>query len=261
MALAPIAPWTIPPDFLGAARAGASLGLEQRGQDIAQGEAADRLKLAYDQLASEEATRARESAAKLDLAHSALALRGQQMAGLQDYREKQIADAQQRMGALADYRDKKLQQATAAAELRKRNIHFAPNGEVLQLQDDGTVKQLREPTEKPAKGPTLSLPMDPANPFGAKLTGPLSDPEMAARFKTLSDSPAAPAGDKPTGFNLLSPSTWFGGGAAPAAGSPGPAPAPAAGFSSPAQVKEAVASGKLSREDGVKVLREQFGYE
>src|SRR4051812_3352509 len=70
-----IAPWLIPPDFIGAARAGAAAGL-QRSQ-IASGanEAAGRLGLGYAQLAQESANAANRAAAEREQASAALALR------------------------------------------------------------------------------------------------------------------------------------------------------------------------------------------
>lgn len=146
-----VAPWLIPPDFIGAMRAGAQAGLEQRGQDIGASEAADRLKLAYDQLASEEQQRAKETQSRMDLAKASLALRGHQMDMLGQYRQGMIANAQQRMQDLADYRGKELEQKAALAEMSKRNIHFAPNGEVIRVNDDGSVETLRQsdPKAKP----------------------------------------------------------------------------------------------------------------
>jgi hypothetical protein len=47
-------PWLRGPDVLGAMQAGAHVGLQGRAQDIQQAEAADRLRLAYDQLAKQE---------------------------------------------------------------------------------------------------------------------------------------------------------------------------------------------------------------
>src|SRR6516164_3120503 len=241
MALAPIAPWIIPPDYTRTMEAGAQLGATLRGQDIQASEASERLQHAYDQMAMEQRLKEHEFTAKMQLAQAGQALRAQQQQNLMDYRaqalqhreqqsqdlaryrEGLLGNQEQRMADLWKYRQDKLAQETAAAELRKRNIHFGPNGEVLKVGDDGeTVKVLRQPDVKPAKTAKYRFPMDPSKPFGAYVEGTADDPEIARRIKE-GQQPSS-AGPTPTGFSLLSPSTWFGRGAAPPTPPPPQAP-------------------------------------
>lgn len=226
MALGPIAPWLGPADPIRAAQAGASVGLAARGQDIAETEAGDRLRLAYTQLQKEEEMRTREAQAKQDLAKLTLSLRAGQAQDLMRHRAALEQVQQQRATDLNNYRNSALAQAAINTELRKRNIHFAPNGQILKVNDDGTVEELRKPSEKlpTPREATFTVPLDPNNPLGPKLSGPLSDPEIKKRFDEAQKSTATTATGTPTGFELFHPSTWFGGAAKPTA----PAPAPEA---------------------------------
>ncbi len=229
MAIMPIAPWTVAPDFLGAMRAGTSAGLEMRQQNMQESQAADRLRLAYDQLASEEQQRAQESQNKLELAHASLALKGEQMDALNNYRQGLLQNQEQRMTDLASYREKEIAAKQAAAEMARRNIHFGPNGEVLKYNpEDGSVQQIRPPN--PAKdNVTGEFPVDPANPFGSKVRGNLESlkKQYPDRFSGLSPTNSPAADLQPNGFSLLHPSTWFGGSTPAAAPNPAAAqPAP-----------------------------------
>lgn len=249
--MATVAPWLIPPDFVGAMRAGAQLGLEQRQQDIAQSEAADRLRLAYDQLASEEQQRARETQSRMDLAKASLALRGQQMDATQAYRAGLLENAQKRMQDLADYRDKEMAQKQAINEMARRNIHFGPNGEVLKYDPEtNQVKELRPGNKK--ANVTGEFPVDPNNPFGAKVRGSLEElqQQFPDRFSALTagtNAPPAAVPDQSAGFSLLHPSTWSSllGGGSPAAPAAAPSPAAPTTPFNEGQLIRSKADGKL----------------
>lgn len=112
--------WNQIPNFLEAIRAGAGLGAQLRGQDIAESEAGDRLQLAYDQLATQE----REASERARLAHenqrAALALRAEQQSSMEQYRRDQIKAREQQLGqaasaaqALQDYRNRTLTETGA----------------------------------------------------------------------------------------------------------------------------------------------------
>jgi hypothetical protein len=75
MALGTIPPWLQPPNFLGAMREGAELGLSQRRQDTEESQTADRLKLAYQQLGAKERMAAAATQARQAQAQAALELR------------------------------------------------------------------------------------------------------------------------------------------------------------------------------------------
>jgi hypothetical protein len=69
------------------------------------------------------------------------------------------------------------------AKAKTPKLHFGQSGEIIQQAPDGTYKVLREATEKPEKGATVSVPLDPANPRGSKITGRADDPEVRAALK------------------------------------------------------------------------------
>jgi hypothetical protein len=96
-----IAPWLQPPNFVGAMSAGAAAGLGVRKANQEATEAADRLELAYNQLAANERRAAAATKAKLDLANASLALRGQQMDAMQAYHQGQLAAREENMNRLA----------------------------------------------------------------------------------------------------------------------------------------------------------------
>ena len=77
MPLAPTAPWIIPPDYTGAMARGAQLGLSARNQDREEKSAADRLKLAYDQLDRHEKIASANAAEKLAFETKKLDLMGE----------------------------------------------------------------------------------------------------------------------------------------------------------------------------------------
>lgn len=103
------------PSLMGSIEAGAQLGTQLRGQDIAAGEARDRLSLAYAQLQSQEERAAEQAQAKLNLAHATLQARQQQqdlMASFRDRALQQQAERDQEravQGAqMMDIREKRL---------------------------------------------------------------------------------------------------------------------------------------------------------
>lgn len=91
-----VAPWLLPPDFMGAITRGSSLGESLRGQDIQNQQAADRLGLSYAQLAQSAAQHSASLAAEQKQTEAVNALRAQQAQGLQQYRQSQLANQQAR---------------------------------------------------------------------------------------------------------------------------------------------------------------------
>lgn len=109
MALMGIAPWIVPPNYVGTAEAGARLGLSQRQQDFSEASAADRLamelrqqdvaerstadrlKLAYDQLAAQERHQAMALQGQLALRQSTQALQAQRNQALAQHQTTQDA--------------------------------------------------------------------------------------------------------------------------------------------------------------------------
>ena len=176
-----LGPWNAPPNFIGAMSAGASAGLQARGQDIAQMEAGDRLSLAYQQLASEERQRNEAAKQRMQAAQQMMQYKQQQLSLLDQYRQERIAQ----QGAEAK---EKARIAQEAIDLRKQpKLHFGTEGQVLREMPDGTVKEVRARDVKPETA-TLREPVDPNNPLGATITRKLTPAEAAAKMK-----PATPA--------------------------------------------------------------------
>lgn len=227
-----LGPWNAPPNFVGAMSAGASAGTALRGQDIAESEAGDRLTLAYQQLAAEERQRTEMAKQRMQAASAAMQLKQQQLSLLDQYRQGKLTVDAARAKTAQD----------ALALKSRPQIHFGTQGEVLQMQPDGSVKELR-PARKPADTATIREPVDPNQPFGATVTRKVSAEDAAARLKAAAPQPqAAPA---PTGRSLFHPSTWFGTPAPSQGGiSPAATPAPATPYAEGAIIRQKK-SGKL----------------
>lgn len=136
MALEALPPWlqVTPETYQGAMRSGSALGAQLRGQDIAQGEARDRLGLAYAQLQSQEERASEQAQAKLQLAHAQLTARQQQSELMASFRERALEQAQQRQDELAQYR------AAGLAEKQKSGAEMMDLRE-RRLQDLNTYRE------------------------------------------------------------------------------------------------------------------------
>jgi hypothetical protein len=182
--------WVNPPNFLAAITAGTEAGSRFRAQDIEQRNAADRLALAYNQLALEEADRNEQAQRRMEMAEAANALRSRQLSMLENWHQNQAAAAQRRSDIMEQYRtgqlalgNRKLDQPTIAHH----------SGEVLRINPQtGQVEVMREaPSSK--REPMASIPLDPNNPFGPKMTGPISDPRIQSAMQALQAPKAAPS--------------------------------------------------------------------
>lgn len=153
MALAGLGPWNdiTPSFFTSAMEAGARAGLSQRSQDEEQQSAADRLKLAYDQLASKEREESEQRRIQLRQIDAANALKAQQAAQLAQYRAATTAAAAARIQDAADQ----------LTERRRHNL------------------AMESKTTTP-KGARIELPED-AETGDPKESGTMDDPEIARR--------------------------------------------------------------------------------
>lgn len=100
-----IAPWLHPINFVAAAQAGAASGLGIRRANQEATEAADRLQLAYDSLASNERRSNEATQERMAVAKASLALRGQQMDAVRAYHENQIDARNREIDNTAAYRE------------------------------------------------------------------------------------------------------------------------------------------------------------
>jgi hypothetical protein len=208
MALAPIAPWIVPPDYTKVMEAGASLGATLREQDIKASESADRLQSAYGQLAMKEQymneiaqAKLKQSQAESDYKHqaaaNALAFRYQQAQDKQAYesarlqqfgeglglRQQNLQLATEKMKDLEGYRAEKMARDQELLDLKKMGIHQGPRGSFYQVTADG-VKTIREPDPIPAKKAIYHMPVggDPMN----IVSGTADDPMIAQLLKEAS---------------------------------------------------------------------------
>lgn len=116
-----IAPWLHPINFVAAAQAGAASGLGIRRANQEATEAADRLQLAYEQLASNERRSNEATRERMAVAKASLALRGQQMDAVRAYHENQIDARNREIDNTAAYREGTLDsQAAHEAGLQDR---------------------------------------------------------------------------------------------------------------------------------------------
>lgn len=90
-----IPPWLQPPNFLGAMEGGARLGIASRAQDIEQQSAADRLRLAYDQIAKQEQMANIRAQQQLKLGEAANVLRAAHEQALGEHYKAMQARADQ----------------------------------------------------------------------------------------------------------------------------------------------------------------------
>jgi hypothetical protein len=186
-------PWLTPPDFIGAMRSGASLGLQARGQDRAdeaqafeEQSSADRLKLAYDQLAKQERVASMQAMQKLQLGEAANALRAAHEQALGEHYKEMQAKAQ-----------KMIEVQTASEQLRaaQANRHFNTDGTVTEYDPaQGTAEIIGTPKEKPTPPGTLEYDKE-GNIIGARgAPGSASAKlikENAATKKAVEDLPKA----------------------------------------------------------------------
>lgn len=103
MALFGLGPWNeiSPAFFTQAMERGASLGLSERQQEREEKSAADRLRLAYDQLHSMERRASEAAQTRLKIGMAAQALRAQQLGEMKDYRDNMIQLGKDRVALAA----------------------------------------------------------------------------------------------------------------------------------------------------------------
>ncbi len=192
-----VAPWLNPPNFLGAMHAGAQVGLQERAQNQREELMQDRLKMAYDALAAREQHQANLLQSRYDLAANALQARQAQEAQAEKNFQQNMDLRERRLQDLTDYRN-------ALLEGKKDHIHFGAGGLVQKIDENGNVVELHPGTPSTAGAARFSIPLDPNNPFGPKLSGALSDPEIRRRFDEASAKAAAPPVAGPqTGWQKL----------------------------------------------------------
>lgn len=149
--MSPLPAWVNPPSYLAAMQGGASIGTQLRGQDIAQAEAQDRLALAYQSLAQQEAERDDRARERRDQFAAANALRGRNLDMLQQWHQGQLAQEQASVGqrATAAEMTNKFRQGQLQLGRDKLNqplFHFGTRGEVTQLDPTSqAVTELKPP--------------------------------------------------------------------------------------------------------------------
>lgn len=201
--LMPVAPWLHPPDFLGAMEAGSAAGTRQRAQAASESEAADRLRLAYDSLASHEKMQNETAQAKMAANEAAMDLRRSQMEGLQDYREKQAGFRQQALDTAADSLQERTRHDVSMEEARA--AVKSGQATIVEHPEFPGVKFLRNPSGAESRiSPSERAPsvrLDAAGkPQG--YTGQLSNPVIQSLMGTN-----APTALNPQTASVAAPDT------------------------------------------------------
>lgn len=180
-------PWlnVQPSDFLRAATEGAAAGTRAEAQRYSEIEAADRLRLAYDTLASHERMQNQQAEAKMALAGQSLAFRQQQAEAADELRRSQMAN-------LAGYREARLgqfqtedQRRAAGTEslINYRNAMLQQREEALQIsRDKAEAAAARGEGEffsrpDPRGGPDLEFFRQPSGHV-MKVIGPAGEPRV-----------------------------------------------------------------------------------
>lgn len=116
-----VAPWTIPPDYIAAARAGAALGLQRSQISNEANSAAGRLGLGYAQLASEERNATRRAAESRGQAAQELMLRKSLAEETADMRRAVLGETS-RHNQAAEAIDQSRADSYAANTLKTENV-------------------------------------------------------------------------------------------------------------------------------------------
>lgn len=262
--MAQIAPWLQTPDYIGAMRAGAGIGLERARIDTGSAEAADRLKLAYSQLAAQE-DRAAELAAQRQQ-HAAEALKHQsdmfqfqkqKDAEMQQYRQQEEERKNTALQELVGYRNSRLGQIdTGQSETARHHgvTESISSEKAKAMIDRGAAEPVTFPefpgmtfikqpsgtilkVESEMRSPTVSL--DATGAFKGA-SGAINNPQMRALMGTNSlpgavTAPAAPTAAPPPAFWTRLP--FVGGSSATPPASAGDALRQPQGQAAPKRVK------------------------
>lgn len=126
---AQLPPWlnVSPSDFVRAAAEGAGVGIRAQSQRASEREAADRLRLAYDQLASQERRESERVAAEQQMQMNRLAVQMQQADAAEQLRRDQLA-------SLEGYRQQRLGQYETEEDRRRGELELK-SGAAAALQD------------------------------------------------------------------------------------------------------------------------------
>lgn len=228
MALGEIPPWlnVTPEAFVRAASEGAAAGLGARRQYASEVEAGDRLRLAYDTLASQERRADERAQAALEVAQmrtamqsqaqeAALALREQQAASLDAYRQARLGqydtEEERRRAAAAElygYRQARLDQFQQALDISAEKAQaMASRGEGEFFTDPMAPGQVffRQPSGHVMKvvgqpgTPRMTIDMQTGLP--KTMTGPYTAPVIQDLLKQSAPPPPLPS---PTALPKLS---------------------------------------------------------
>ena len=272
-----IAPWLQPLNFIGAEEAGARIGLDRSrlaSQDLENanrlnlaqqqeadsvGEAGDRLRLAYTQLASNErAATARQNAA--------LALKQQQEQSLDAYRQEMVQNAAERLRRVAIPSNPFSPTSTTVAgqnliQMSPNRYSFAPQAKLPPAAKDNPAdvnqlsayksqiiqmsKALNDPSTSDTEKDQLGLSIREA---GARMKA-LGDKIMAARASGGGGASPQP----PTAAAGPSLTTGTGTAAVPPISTPSP-------YKSVNDVRAALKAKKIDRDAAIAILKAQFGY-
>lgn len=204
--MAAIAPWLQPTDVLGAMSRGAQLGLAQRSQwdteareQSQEAQAADRLRLAYDQMAMEERRASEAAQARQQQASAALLLRKQEAEMLNEFRKGELARSAAAQALQAQHFDE-LKRHNMALEGKPRYHNVSGVG-LVQENPDGTVKTVMPSGPKEmTEGEKTRLGL-----AGLNLLDPKGLPEDSEAYRARTNAAVALMRQFPIGAPLPTP--------------------------------------------------------
>ena len=148
--------WLNPPDYMSAIRAGAGLGLQLRQQDLSEAEAerraqeaADSLRLHYDQLTGLDQRAQQAVAARQQSAAASLALRAEQARMNEAYKQS-LAENQATARAIAQghldvARQREAREAKRLELAPDKSVQHVGN-KIVKVNPDGSIKELYDAT-------------------------------------------------------------------------------------------------------------------
>jgi len=183
MALAaPFPPWLNigPETFTGAMAAGSKLGLGARAEDIRQETAADRLQLAYQQLASKEGMAQQALQGRMALANAQMELRDKTLDLNASMRSRALDQQMANIDSLMKYRD--FQERLKGG---KSNIHW-DNGQPYSYNEEtGQMELVPGVAPRPPKESPERITIDPAGNVSRSM-----GPKEYARVKGIAHANA-----------------------------------------------------------------------
>lgn len=208
MALMPIAPWIVPPSPMEALQAGSRIGLAARQEDVAETQAGDRLRLAYDQLQSQERRATEALKAHMAQQNAAMQLRAQQQQSLDTYRQGMLQSAAERLRMAEERASRALQTSDLTTTTKDGETYMMRDGKWFHVPSSKqTFDTVTE--EVPAVEGSPGSPETPSRLFGLIGGSPAVPPVPGhpayrrTRHVPVGADPFAPPAEEKPFFNVV----------------------------------------------------------